>query len=186
VSTALNRDGIEPEAELLVEFVNTRDLEEETDAIADPARLEAWIAAATGEYVGTPDAEGHTRVLELRESLRALLRTNNGGGADERELVALREAAERSRYRTALSADGQLDLVPARADLTGFEARLVLALERLQSHGAWPRLKACTDEGCQWAFYDTTRNRSRTWCSMEECGNREKTRRYRSRRTRSQ
>jgi predicted RNA-binding Zn ribbon-like protein len=183
VSSSLNNDGIEREAELLVEFVNTRDLEEETDSIADAERLQAWIAGATGEYVGTPDAESQARVLALRESLRALLRTNNGGETGEGELSALSDAAERSRYRTALSPDGQLDLVPARADLTGFEARLLLALERLQSHGAWPRLKACTDQGCQWAFYDTTRNRSRTWCSMEECGNRQKTRRYRSRRS---
>ena len=94
----------------------------------------------------------------------------------------MREAAERSRYRTAFGADGRLNLVPARADLSGFEARLLLAIECLQAQGAWPRLKACTDEGCQWAFFDTTRNRSRTWCSMEECGNREKTRRYRARR----
>jgi predicted RNA-binding Zn ribbon-like protein len=62
-------------------------------------------------------------------------------------------------------------------------ARLLLAVERLQAQGAWPRLKACTDEDCQWAFFDTTRNRSRTWCSMEECGNKEKTRRYRQRRS---
>ena len=121
------------------------------------------------------------RVRALRESLRALLLANNGGEAEERELRPLREAAERSRYRPVLDADGSLSLEPARADLSGFEARLLLAIERLQAHGAWPRLKACTDDGCRWAFYDTTRNRSRTWCSMEECGNREKTRRYRSR-----
>lgn len=181
MSTALNKAAA-GEAELLVAFVNTRDLEEETDAIADPERLAGWIAEQSGEYVEIPDAEGHARVLALRESLRALLRANNGVEAAAGELQPLREAAERSRYRTALSSDGSLTLAPARADLTGFEARLLLALERLQSHGAWPRLKACTDERCQWAFFDSTRNRSRTWCSMEECGNREKTRRYRSRR----
>ncbi len=70
---------------------------------------------------------------------------------------------------------------PPAPGLSGFEARLLLAIERLQSHGAWPRLKACTEDDCQWAFYDTTRNHSRTWCSMDVCGNREKTRRYRER-----
>lgn len=174
---------MEVEADLLAAFVNTRDLEDEIDAIAEPERLVAWIAERTGEYVAEPDVEGLGRVLSLRESLRALLRANNGGEVREAELAPLREAAERSRYRPSLSAEGRLTLEPARADLSGFEARLLLAIERLQSHGAWPRLKACTNEGCQWAFYDTTRNRSRTWCSMEECGNREKTRRYRSRRS---
>lgn len=79
---------------------------------------------------------------------------------------------------------GELDLAPARSGLSGFEARLLLAIECLQSHGAWTRLKACTVDDCRWAFYDTTRNHSRTWCSMDVCGNREKTRRYRARRHR--
>lgn len=180
MSTALNK-AIGEEADLLVAFVNSLDLEEEADSIASPELLADWITERTGDYLSVPEEDDHDRVLALRESLRALLRANNGVEAAEGELQPLREAAERSRYRTALSGDGSLTLTPARSDLTGFEARLLLALERLQSHGAWPRLKACTDERCQWAFLDTTRNRSRTWCSMEECGNREKTRRYRER-----
>lgn len=180
MSSALNK-ATQAEADLLVAFVNTRDLETEADELGDPDGLRAWVEERTGEYLPAPDAADHARVLELRESLRALLRTNNGGEAREEELAPLREAAERSRYRTTLAPDGALTLAPARADLSGFEARLLLAIERIQSQGAWPRLKACTDDGCQWAFYDTTRNRSRTWCSMEECGNKEKTRRYRER-----
>jgi len=181
VSTPLNK-ATRAEADLLVAFVNSRDLEEETEEIGDPESLRNWVEEQTGEYLSVPDGEAHVRVLALRESLRALLRANNGGDAAERDLAPLREAAERSRYRTALDADGRLTLAPARSDLSGFEARLLLAIERLQAQGAWPRLKACTDTGCQWAFFDSTRNRSRTWCSMEECGNREKTRRYRERR----
>jgi predicted RNA-binding Zn ribbon-like protein len=180
VSTALNK-AIEAEADLLVAFVNTRDLEEETDSLGDPESLVDWITERTGEFLPAPDRDDHARVLGLRESLRALLRANNGVEASEGDLRPVREAAERSRYRSAISSDGQIELAPARSDLGGFEARLLLALERLQSHGAWPRLKACTDDGCQWAFFDATRNRSRTWCSMEECGNRQKTRRYRER-----
>ncbi len=180
VSTPLNKAD-QAAADLLIAFVNTRDLEEGTDGIGDPEGLRDWVEGQAGEYLPVPDAEAHARVLALRESLRAFLRANNGGEAGARELAALREAAERSRYRTTLGDDGELTLVPARADLSGFEARLLLAIECLQAQGAWPRLKACTDEGCQWAFFDTTRNRSRTWCSMEECGNKEKTRRYRQR-----
>jgi predicted RNA-binding Zn ribbon-like protein len=182
VSTSLNK-AAQAEADLLVAFVNTADLEEGTEKLADPGHLQAWVEEQTGEYLPPPGEEALVRVLQLRESLRALLRTNNGGEAGDRELAPLREAAERSRYRTTLGADGTLTLAPARADLSGFEARLLLAIERIQCQGAWTRLKACTDDGCQWAFFDTTRNRSRTWCSMEECGNKEKTRRYRQRRS---
>lgn len=181
MSTALNNAAVAAEAELLVEFVNTLDIEEGTDALGDPSRLGAWIAANTGEDVGGVDAEGLERVRTLREALRELLGANNGVEADAAALLPLREAAERSRFRTTLSGDGRLGLAPARADLSGFEARLLLAIERLQSQGAWPRLKACTEEECRWAFFDTSRNHSRTWCSMDVCGNRTKTRRYRER-----
>lgn len=182
MSSKLNKAAAAEESKLLVDFVNTRDIEEETDSIADPRQLQVWIREQTGEYVKAPDEEALDRLLSLRESLRALLLANNGPEIDRAELRPLEEAAERSRFRTTLSADGRLDLTPARSDLGGFEARLLLAIERLQSHGAWPRLKACTVDDCQWAFYDTTRNHSRTWCSMDVCGNREKTRRYRERR----
>ena len=179
MSTSLNK-AAQAEADLLVAFVNTADLEEGTEKLADPEHLQAWVEQQTGEYLPAPDEEALARVLQLRESLRALLRANNGGEVSGSELAPLREAAERSRYRTELDSDGGLTLVPARSDLSGFEARLLLAIERIQAQGAWPRLKACTDDGCQWAFFDTTRNHSRTWCSMEECGNKEKTRRYRA------
>ena len=40
------------------------------------------------------------------------------------------------------------------------------------------RLKECANEGCGWIFLDTSRNRSRRWCDMRECGNRVKARRH--------
>lgn len=172
----------EPEAELLVAFVNTLDLETGADALAAPGALAAWVAANLAE-LGEPevDAAGHAEVLSLRESLRALLRANNGGEAGEDELRALREAVARSGYRATL-AGGRLGLEPTGTGLARLQARLLLAVERLQASGAWPRLKACPTADCEWAFFDASRNHSRTWCSMEECGNRAKTRRYRARR----
>jgi predicted RNA-binding Zn ribbon-like protein len=42
------------------------------------------------------------------------------------------------------------------------------------------QVKQCDDDrGCGWLFLDTSRNRSRRWCSMQSCGNRAKVRRYR-------
>lgn len=177
---------VEPEAELLVAFVNTRDLEEGTDLVADPEALARWAAEHAGAVAPADmGAEEHRELLALRESVRALLRTNNGGEATAAELAPLRAAAAGARYASELSADGRLELSPQGSGGAALAARLLLAIERVQAQGAWPRLKACPAEDCQWAFYDGSRNRSRTWCSMEECGNREKTRRYRSRRTSS-
>jgi predicted RNA-binding Zn ribbon-like protein len=39
-------------------------------------------------------------------------------------------------------------------------------------------VRQCGASDCSWLFVDTTRNRSRQWCSMASCGNREKARRH--------
>jgi predicted RNA-binding Zn ribbon-like protein len=41
------------------------------------------------------------------------------------------------------------------------------------------RVGVCADDrGCGWLFFDTSRNRTRQWCSMRGCGNRAKARRH--------
>jgi predicted RNA-binding Zn ribbon-like protein len=40
------------------------------------------------------------------------------------------------------------------------------------------RVKQCAAETCGWLFLDTTRNRSRRWCDMSDCGNRAKARSF--------
>jgi len=42
--------------------------------------------------------------------------------------------------------------------------------------------EATATDGCGWLFLDETRNRSRRWCSMKDCGNRAKARRHYRRR----
>jgi predicted RNA-binding Zn ribbon-like protein len=43
------------------------------------------------------------------------------------------------------------------------------------------RLKQCPGESCGWLFLDTSRNGSRQWCDMRDCGNLAKVRRFRQR-----
>jgi predicted RNA-binding Zn ribbon-like protein len=38
------------------------------------------------------------------------------------------------------------------------------------------RLKICPAHECEWLFLDDSRNGTRRWCSMAECGNRAKAR----------
>ena len=52
------------------------------------------------------------------------------------------------------------------------------ATDLLTSEGI-KRVGECADDrGCGWLFYDTSRNRTRQWCSMRGCGNRAKARRH--------
>lgn len=54
------------------------------------------------------------------------------------------------------------------------------AVELLE-HGPLDRVKECTAHDCGWMFLDTSKNRSRQWCSMQTCGNVSKVRRFRDR-----
>lgn len=51
----------------------------------------------------------------------------------------------------------------------------------LLAHGDTSRLRECAADNCGWLFIDTTRNRSRRWCSMQTCGNRAKVSHFRER-----
>jgi predicted RNA-binding Zn ribbon-like protein len=49
----------------------------------------------------------------------------------------------------------------------------------LHTDGDQRRVRECPGAGdCGWLFYDTSRNGSRRWCSMEGCGSRVKMRRH--------
>ncbi|MBZ5595412.1 MAG: ABATE domain-containing protein [Acidobacteriia bacterium] len=43
------------------------------------------------------------------------------------------------------------------------------------------KVRQCGGDECGWMFLDTSRNRSRQWCDMRDCGNRSKVRRFRQR-----
>jgi hypothetical protein len=50
-----------------------------------------------------------------------------------------------------------------------------------QHAGTWPRLKACGNPDCRWAFYDRSHSQAGAWCDMATCGNRIKNRKLRQR-----
>jgi predicted RNA-binding Zn ribbon-like protein len=58
---------------------------------------------------------------------------------------------------------------------------VLAAMVIAEREGSWHRLKICREDTCQWVFFDRSKNQSKTWCSMRVCGNRNKTRSYRSR-----
>jgi predicted RNA-binding Zn ribbon-like protein len=52
------------------------------------------------------------------------------------------------------------------------------AAELLLSDADSRRIRECGGDECNWLFVDTSKNRSRQWCSMQSCGNRHKARRH--------
>ena len=164
-------------------FVNTFEPDEDREDVPDPAALERWLVhyelMAAGPPVG--DAE-FDHAIGVREALRALLLANNGVALDPNAVATLNGAAKTAELLVRFDSAGTARSEPIRAGVDGAVARLLAIVERAQVDGTWQRFKVCPDDGCGWAFYDWSKNRSATWCSMETCGNRAKARAYRERR----
>lgn len=169
---------------LVQDFVNTLEYERDQDIeqIGTPEALTAWLEERGLLSGGPAAASDVARTAELREAIRGLLFANNGGPAAEADLALLNRVAGESGLRPRFTPEGRVVLEPAAGGLRGALGRLVAAVSEAMSEGSWHRLKACADDGCRWAFYDSSRNRSGHWCSMESCGNRSKARQFRRRR----
>jgi predicted RNA-binding Zn ribbon-like protein len=168
--------------ELIRQFVNTLDVEDGFDALGDPAELQTWLAErdliAAGDALTADDL---TRARGVRDALRSLLLANNGVPLDPTALEAINEASADAALLARFDRSGAAALAPARPGLDGALARLLAIAVEAMRDGSWRRLKACADHACEAAFYDWSRNRSGTWCSMSVCGNRAKARNYRNR-----
>ena len=85
---------------------------------------------------------------------------------EEREALAgaqLAAAGVRGEPRTAFAWTW-----PPPHELTDPLRPIVHAAVELLTNGPLDRIKTCGN--CRWVFLDQSRNRSRRWCSMDECG----------------
>jgi predicted RNA-binding Zn ribbon-like protein len=167
------------------QLVNTLDLETGEDKLADPQALAAWLVARDllpeGEKLSDVDLQ---QARATREALRKLLLANNGGDVDPAAVDAVNAAMKSAELVVRFDATGEAALAPVRPGIDGAIGRLAAIVFRSMAEGTWQRLKACADSGCEWAFYDWSKNRSGAWCDMAVCGNRAKARAYRERRQR--
>lgn len=165
--------------ELVIAVANTA--HGECDELADARSVRAWWRGL-GAPVATRD--GHSEAPEsvamlraMRDLIRGLALRNNGIEPD-------------------LSGQAELDGLPLRLDLRGapslradepgdlardISAATVAALLRATARPGWSRVKACRGDDCRWVFIDGSRNTSRRWCAMANCGNRAKMATFRDR-----
>jgi predicted RNA-binding Zn ribbon-like protein len=168
---------------LLQDFLNTTDIESETDLIATPVALADWMRAKKlRSGGGTVVAGEHALVLELRELVRDALEAATHG-ADAGDANARLDAiAATVPLRVRFGREATLQPADARVAALG---PILATVYDAQRDDGLARLKVCRNEACRWAFYDTSRNRSGLWCSMAICGNRQKGRLYRRRHARA-
>ncbi len=169
---------------LVQSFVNTWDGDDGSDLLLDPAAAREWLTEAglwSAERAPDP-AELHL-ARGAREGIRALLVANAGGPRPgPGELQPLQAAAQASRPRLQVGPGGQVSLgAEAGGRPDAGLLTVLLAIRDAQRDGTWPRLKACGNPDCRWAFYDRSHSRAGAWCNMATCGNLIKNRRLRQR-----
>lgn len=173
---------VPPELALVRAFVNTLDVETGEDELGTRAGVARWFRERgllrAGGSVSDSDVAATT---ELRESLRSLLHAHHGAGVDEDAVEGINRLASGLPLHLSFDAEGRASVEPGVAGVRGALAHVLSGVVVAMMTGTWDRLKACSRESCQWAFYDRSRNRSARWCSMQVCGNRTKTRAYRAR-----
>jgi predicted RNA-binding Zn ribbon-like protein len=180
-----------------LDLVNTVGDERFADPLADYASFAAWAAR-----IGVVDAVAADRLAAIARDRPAAAQR---ALAEARALRGVMDAVFRPLVRpTGEPPPDALARLVQRAGAAVERARFVhvggvfvpdwggdhlerplwplavAALDLLRG-GPLDRLKACAS--CPWLFIDTSRNRSRRWCSMDECGVRIKMRRYRERST---
>lgn len=153
------------------------------DELGSPADAAAWLEghrlAAAGTVVR---AEDLIQLLEFRELLRAMAAANNGHALEPDVLAALNAIAASAPLVVRFESASELALHPPAGGVAAALGRLLAMLVTSMRDGSWQRLKRCPGNGCPFTFYDSSRNRTGTWCAMSICGNRTKVRKYQQRR----
>jgi predicted RNA-binding Zn ribbon-like protein len=182
---------------LCLEFANTIEAPisaEPEDFLGDYASLVRWswharaiddgqLTKLTALVEATPErARGvFAQTLRLRRAVDHVFRALAAGrapGADDLQTIA-------EQYREGLAAallvsDGQRFSWSYRGvnDLRLPLWLVAASAVELLTEGELARVKQCPGaDDCGWLFYDSSRNGTRRWCSMEGCGSRVKMRR---------
>jgi predicted RNA-binding Zn ribbon-like protein len=189
---------------LCLEFVNTvepRLGDHRSDYLASYADLVRWarrvgslgeeearrlLLEAEGEPSGA--AAAWERAVALRETVyRVFWAVARGEEPEAPDLEALTAAhlEALARYRVVPTSGGFAWVrVGGEAELEGPLWPVALSATALLTSGELERIKECpaSEGGCGWLFYDASKNKSRRWCSMDDCGSRAKMRRMYARR----
>lgn len=145
--------------------------------LAEATQLREW--AATHARIATRSLE---RARSAREAMAALFQAKVLGAKLPADPLQQLEDLHRSALaaRCLRSNGSNVEWIwrastPEPDRVTW--AAVLDAIELLRGADA-QRIRQCGDAACGWFFLDTSRNRSRRWCSMQACGNRNKVRSF--------
>jgi predicted RNA-binding Zn ribbon-like protein len=126
---------------------------------------------------GGPDhaAEVLAEAVVLRDALYDLF----AAAAEEREPPATALAAfNRAVARLQIGPDWSWTWSSCGDGLDSMLGPIAVSAAQLLTSAERERIRMCAADTCAWVFLDTSKNHSRRWCDMKQCGNRSKARRF--------
>ncbi len=171
-----------PTHEHLVEY---KDLVEFARSATTLSRAEARRLTDEGARQPVRAAAALRRGIVLREAIwRVFDAFATNARADATDLAKIQEE-ELAALKHARFAQAGSDIAYHWSDELTLDRPLWdiarAAAELLRSKGDLGRVRECGSDTCEWLFIDRSRNHSRRWCDMNDCGNTAKVRRYRQR-----
>jgi predicted RNA-binding Zn ribbon-like protein len=125
------------------------------------------------------------RAIELREALHRIFKaTVTGRMPQSVDLETVNDELLKARNHERLISTEKgfkWEWIGREASLDRMLWSLAHSGAEFLSKGDLSRLRECGGKECGWLFEDTSRNRSRQWCLMQDCGNLAKVRRFRTR-----
>lgn len=181
-----------------LDFVNTldeRSFDPPTENLPTYRDL-VWFAELAGlikqptarhlrDAAGPAGARVVKRALQLREQLHRILAAKNSARqVSQVDLDAIGKAILAAHAARKIVVPGSSGIAEyAWKAPTSIDVPLhacALAIECLLMDADRDRIRKCEASDCDVYFIDTSKGHRRQWCSMKNCGNREKQRRWRS------
>jgi predicted RNA-binding Zn ribbon-like protein len=124
------------------------------------------------------------RALSLRKSVYRLFKSAIEGwkpeAVDLERLNREFSIARRHQQLTAAKTRFVFEWIDRSGALDQMLWQISESAAQMLANGDLSRLRQCGNDTCNWLFLDTSRNRSRQWCDMKDCGNLAKVRRFRA------
>jgi predicted RNA-binding Zn ribbon-like protein len=139
------------------------------------------LSAAAAKHPAKAD-KAHRGAIELREMIYSIFcSTVEDMPPDEKDMTAFNKKLSKAMmhsqiYKTQNGFDW--DITGNKAELDWILNPVIRSAADLLVSEELDRLKKCADPNCGWLFLDISRNHSRRWCDMRDCGNRAKANRF--------
>lgn len=176
---------------LCLDFVNTQIMSrgELTDLLGSEADFSLWIEESGIFEESVPEGiqsdwcrEIYTQAREFRQQLRDMVEA-----LEHDQAVPDASIAAINHYLQDDPAYWQIEVIDghyhshfhyhlSRAEQLLYP--LARSAQELLSASDHSRIRQCASDKCVLHFYDSSKNGSRRWCSMETCGNRRKVKRH--------